>query len=146
MNLVEPSNKSWVYFKNAWKPVTFGALNYLIKHPLKGPSALYQRLRYPLLKKSVTKPFITPEGYKISSNQELLVWSQQFIEEVLFNKEFLSEYTSTSSATIVDVGANHGMFTAWLSSYNDTSFFHCFEPYKTYYEVGKENTKKLRVN
>ena len=145
MNLVKPSNKSLTYFKNSWKPCVFGAARYLLKHPIKGPRTIYNRLRFPVLKKSVEKPYRTPEGFQISTNQAMLIHAQIFIEQNLYNKEFVREFKNTSNATIIDVGANHGMVTAWLGSLNNTATFFCFEPFLEFFEEGQRNTADLKT-
>ena len=71
-NLIYPTNKSWQFFKNSWKPCVFGGINYLLKHPIRGPVALYHRLKFPILKRSITEPFTTPEGIEVESNQALI--------------------------------------------------------------------------
>ena len=91
-HVVTPSNKSFTYFKNSWKPCVFGGINYLLKHPIKGPKTLAHRLAYPLLKRSVNKPYKTPENFNISTNQEMLIHAQMFIEEILFDREFINEF------------------------------------------------------
>jgi FkbM family methyltransferase len=144
-NIVTPSNKSWTYFKNSWKPCVFGGINYLLKHPIKGPATIYKRLRYPIFKKSVSSPYTTPEGFLISTNQEQLIHAQIFIEQNLFNKQFINEFKKTSNASIIDVGANHGMVTAWLGSLNDTATFWCIEPFKEFADIGRSNTSHLQT-
>lgn len=142
MNIVLPSNKSWSFFKASWRNCLSGALSYLVSHPLQGWSALYHRLRYPVLKRSVI-PFFTPEGIRISQNHELIAWSHIFVERVLHDAAFLKEYQSTAGAVIIDVGANCGMFTAWLGSMNNTSSFICLEPYPSFCSAGIARTSDL---
>ena len=144
-NLVNPSNKSFEFFKRSWNPCVLGAMKYLLKHPLTGPLAIWRRLRYPILKRNVTKPFITPEGFRVETNKELLTWAQMFIEKNLYSPHLMLELTGVTSATIVDVGANHGMATAYFGSFNNTNNFICIEPYEIFLNKGIENTRHLRT-
>ena len=123
----------------------FGGINYLLKHPIRGPVALYHRLKFPILKRSITQPFTTPEGIEVESNQALITWAQMFVEQLLYDDTFIREYKRATGANVIDVGANYGMFTSWLGSYNNTTNFICIEPYPPFLEKGKRNTSKLRT-
>ncbi len=66
--------------------------------------------------------FLTPDGFKIASKEELISYWDFFVEQSL-NHRLLSNLKS-----IVDVGANAGVFTYWILSKNPGAMVEAFEP------------------
>lgn len=145
MNVIEPCRNSLVMFLKVWRTYLAGAFRYWLEDPVNSIPCFWNRFKYACLKRSVTRPFLTPEGFSIESNQEMITHSSMFIEETLFSAELI-DAIACQSGIIVDVGACYGMFSLWIESYCEKPMeFICIEPYQLFAEKGSLNMKDIPV-
>lgn len=123
-----PVNNSINEFLGNWQNVTFGGIKYLLKHHFNALPAIYNRLAFAVLKKSVTKKYFTPEGFRLENNREMLSHGQIFIEENLsWENMFYNKYPGYE-LHVLDVGSNVGFFSQWLGAKIPKLHFHLFDP------------------
>jgi FkbM family methyltransferase len=132
-----PVNNSWNEFKGNWKNVTKGGIKYLVNNNLKALPALYNRLAFAMLKKSVTNVYKTPEGFYLENNREMLSHGQIFIEENLswppmFRNISVGPTVESTDIHVLDVGSNVGFFSQWLGSKIPNLTYHLFDPVESH--------------
>lgn len=124
-------NLSWYFFNKNKKNVILGALKYFFKYcflcPIKVFYLLKTRINFAVKKQSLVKPLLTPNGFSLINNSELLSYTQIFVELNLYNKLYIKDFLNQESPIIIDVGYNCGFFVKWLNLYNTKAEFFCFE-------------------
>lgn len=129
-------------FKNIFK----GACRYYTKYPLKSLPLFYKRMAFSFWRGSINKPFKTPEGLILKDDMELLVHSQEFIEQNLYYKPFIDEFMEIGDNRVIDVGSNVGLFTQWLGTFNSKGIFYNIEIWDSNIKRAIEiNNKKLSI-
>jgi len=117
---------SFRLFAQHWQKIVWGALIYILKHPIRAWPVLFARLYcvFAPYKGSIK----TPEGFTLQGFYQFYVYGQIFIERMLYNKDMIWALKQQPCPRIVDVGANIGMFSQWLGLFNKNAFFYSFEP------------------
>lgn len=70
----------------------------------------------------------TPDGYRITSASELISYWTFFVEREGWQPEWGKELKSLKNPTVLDVGANAGVFSHWIWTQNRTVKLIAFEP------------------
>lgn len=128
-----PGNNSWYQFRQNWWKIITGTTRFIVTSPVSCWPVLKARLAFALLKRSVTTPVRTPEGFMLENNRELIVYSHIFIERNMYWPKLINEFKKEMSYPmplhVLDVGANVGLFSQFLGQYRNNSVeFHLFEP------------------
>lgn len=128
-----PGNNSWYQFRQNWWKIITGTTRFVMFNPASFWPILKARLAFALLKRSVTKPVRTPEGFMLENNRELIVYSHIFIERNMYWRKLINEFKKEMSYPmplhVLDVGANVGLFTQFMAQYRSNAVeFHLFEP------------------
>ncbi len=70
----------------------------------------------------------TPEGFSISSLQELVTYWDMFVERELWDKSWIEELRKAKQPCILDIGANYGLFCRLALQFNPGAQITAFEP------------------
>lgn len=122
-HLAHPTNTSLRQFREHWPAILFGALRYLLFHPISGWRVIIARLRFAMLKKNLEEPFKTPDGFTLKTNSELIVHSHVFVERALHCRRMIKEFRHFPNPTVIDIGYNAGFVTKWLNIINNSANF-----------------------
>jgi FkbM family methyltransferase len=87
-----------------------GFLRFLPKHPGFAIRLFWVRLQYFLTRK-FGSPLATPDGFTITTTEELISYWSFFVEGEGSHSKWLTALASTNHPLVLDVGANAGLFT-----------------------------------
>ena len=90
-----------------------GFLRFLPKYPDFASRLLLVRIRYFLTRK-FGSPLATPDGFTITTTEELISYWSFFVEREGSHRKWLKALASVPHPLVLDVGANAGLFTHFV--------------------------------
>jgi len=127
------SNSFWLMVTTKWNhamdhlvPSIKGFTGLFFRSPGFAIRLFLARLRY--FATGGIKPVPTPERYVIESPSGLLCYWGFFVEHEGTRQEWVRALRTAANPVIVDVGANAGIFSHYLWTYNNKARFVMFEP------------------
>jgi 2-O-methyltransferase len=73
-------------------------------------------------------PITTPDGFFLETENELISYWSFFVERECWASEWAEALKEEPGATVIDVGANAGLFTHWIWTLQPKTDFILFEP------------------
>ena len=130
---------------NNLKNTSFGVPRFLLtNNPSKTLPIFAKRVGFSFWRANMEKPLMTPEGFMLYTNMDLLVYTCIFIEHNLYYKPFIQDLKyQLDHFNIIDVGANVGLFSQWIGSYNPCGTFNCIELWDENIRRGLKINKEL---
>ena len=120
-------------------------MRYVAQYPLKSLPILYQRLRFSILKRDVSRPVLTPEGLVLKSAKEIISYGAIFIEQTLFNPLWMKALGQEKRPTVIDVGCNIGMTCLLFRKLNRNANIIALDPLPLHAKRAKENNPDCLV-
>ncbi len=117
----------FIGFKGHIIPSLVGWFRYLVKSPLTALKLLTLRLGFLATRKLLFK-FSDRRGYSIATHQELVSYWDFFVERSFYDPEWADAFVKSEHPVAIDVGANAGIFSYFLTTLNPKTEIFAFEP------------------
>jgi FkbM family methyltransferase len=114
-------------FKGHVIPSLIGWPRFFIRAPLMASKLLALRIGFLTARKLLFK-FVDKRGFIITSQHELVAYWDFFVEESFSDSAWVDAFIKSEHPVAIDVGANAGIFTYYLSTLNPKAEIYAFEP------------------
>jgi FkbM family methyltransferase len=117
----------WYFAISHGVPSFLGVLRLFFSDPLFCSKLVTKRIQYFLFRK-FEGAFLTPDGFKVETANELISYWSFFLERECWSDRWIRELLDAKNPTVLDVGANAGLFSHLVWTLNKNTNLMVFDP------------------